>query len=149
MHLSDPSREPMLERAMPADAVPGSTIPERTEAQVQLRDGSWVWCEVIGQRKDRNGRWCIGLSWYASPSIGGREGWYVLAGSRIRRFSTLTSGRPRLAAQLSVNSCREADQPQDHNGVAEDHHKDRTQDKRLDLIMRGRTCSTMRTIWTE
>jgi hypothetical protein len=31
---------------------------------------------------------------YALPSVGGREGWYVLDGSRIRRFS-LTSGRPR------------------------------------------------------
>ena len=64
-----PRREPTLERAMPADAVPGSTIPERTEAHIQLRDGSWIWCEVIGQRKDRGGRWCIGLRWYASPSI--------------------------------------------------------------------------------
>lgn len=80
----------MLERAMPADAVPGSTIPERTEAQVQLRDGTWIWCEVIGQRKDRQGRWCIGLRWYASPSVGAREGWYLLDGTRIRRFSTLT-----------------------------------------------------------
>jgi hypothetical protein len=32
MHVSDPGREPMLERAMPADAVPGSTIPESSEA---------------------------------------------------------------------------------------------------------------------
>jgi hypothetical protein len=32
MHVADPSREPMLERAMPADAVPGTTIPERSEA---------------------------------------------------------------------------------------------------------------------
>jgi hypothetical protein len=32
MQVSDPRREPTLERAMPADAVPGSTIPERTEA---------------------------------------------------------------------------------------------------------------------
>ena len=78
MRPSDPSREPMLERAMPADAVPGSTIPEDSEAEVQLRDGSWVWCQVIGQRKDRHGRWCIGIRWYASPSIGGREGWFLL-----------------------------------------------------------------------
>jgi hypothetical protein len=35
----DPSREPALERAMPADAVPGSTIPEDTEAEVLLRTG--------------------------------------------------------------------------------------------------------------
>ncbi len=94
MHVSDPRREPMLERAMPADAVPGSTVPERTEAQAQLRDGSWVWCEVMGQRKDRQGRWCVGIRWYAPPSVGGREGWYVMDRSRIRRFS-LTSGQRR------------------------------------------------------
>ena len=88
MHVSDPRREPMLERAMPADPLPGSTIPERTEAQVKLQDGSWAWCEVIGQRKDRQGRWCVGIRWYASPSVGGREGWYLLDPSRIRRFST-------------------------------------------------------------
>jgi hypothetical protein len=83
--ISDPSREPMLDRAMPADAVPGSTIPEDTEAEIQLRDGTWIWAQVIGQRKDRNGRWCIGLRWYASPSVGGREGWYILDRRYIRR----------------------------------------------------------------
>jgi hypothetical protein len=75
-----------LERAMPADAVPGSTIPEDTDAEVQLRDGGgWVWAQVIGQRQDRHGRWCIGLRWYASPSIGGREGWYLYDPQFIRR----------------------------------------------------------------
>jgi hypothetical protein len=83
--ISDPSREPMLDRAMPADAVPGSTIPEDTEAEIQLRDGTWVWAQVIGQRKDRQGRWCVGLRWYASPSVGGREGWYLLDPRYIRR----------------------------------------------------------------
>jgi hypothetical protein len=83
--ISDPSREPMLDRAMPADAVPGSTIPEDTEAEIQLRDGTWVWAQVIGQRKDRHGRWCVGLRWYASPSVGGREGWYLLDPRYIRR----------------------------------------------------------------
>jgi len=90
----------MLKRAMPADALPGSTIPERTEAQIQLQDGSWIWCEVIGQRKDRQGRWCVGIRWYASPSVGGREGWYVLDRSRIRRLSTLTSGQPRPSGHI-------------------------------------------------
>ncbi|HTT55270.1 MAG TPA: hypothetical protein VMH35_28095 [Streptosporangiaceae bacterium] len=85
MATSDPSREPMLDRAMPADAVPGSTIPEDTEAEIQLHDGSWVWAQVIGQRRDRHGRWCIGLRWYASPSVGGREGWYRLDRRFIRR----------------------------------------------------------------
>ena len=89
MTPSDPSREPMLVRAMPADAVPGSTIPEDSEAEVQLRDGSWVWCQVIGQRKDRNGRWCVGIRWYASPSVGGREGWFLLD----RRFIARPKGQ--------------------------------------------------------
>ena len=94
MTISDPSREPMLDRAMPADAVPGSTIPEDTEAEIQLRDGTWVWAQVIGQRKDRHGRWCVGLRWYASPSVGGREGWYLLDDRHIRRpNSQLSSDR--------------------------------------------------------
>jgi hypothetical protein len=46
---------------MPADAVPGSTIPEDTEAEVTLGDGTWTWARVIGQCKDRHGRWCVGL----------------------------------------------------------------------------------------
>lgn len=83
--ISDPSREPMLDRAMPADAVPGSTIPEDTEAEIQLRDGTWIWAQVIGQRKDRQGHWCVGLRWYASPSVGGREGWFILDQRHIRR----------------------------------------------------------------
>ena len=38
----------------------------------------------------------VGIRSYASPpSVGGREGWYVLDDPRIRRFSTLTSGRLR------------------------------------------------------
>ena len=92
----------MLERAMPADALPGSIIPERTEAQVQLQDGSWIWCEVIGQRKDRQGRWCVGIRWYASPSVGGREGWYLLDGYRIRRFNPALSHRIRATGSPCV-----------------------------------------------
>ena len=45
---------------MPADAVPGSTIPEDTEAEVLLQDGTWAWAQVTGQRKDRHGRWSSG-----------------------------------------------------------------------------------------
>ena len=51
MRPSDPSREPMLERAMPADAVPGSTIPEDSEAEVLLRDSAWIWCQATGRRR--------------------------------------------------------------------------------------------------
>jgi hypothetical protein len=82
----DPSRLPALKRAMPADAVPSSTIPEDGEAEVQLNDGSWAWCQVIGQRKDRKGRWCIGIRYYPSSAIGGYEGWYVLDAGKIRRL---------------------------------------------------------------
>ena len=85
MVASDPAREPVLERAMPADAVPGSTIPEDTEAEVLLQDGTWAWAQVTGQRKDRHGRWCVGLRWYASPAVGGREGWYLYDPALIRR----------------------------------------------------------------
>jgi len=87
---------------MPADAVPGSTIPEDTDAEVQLRDGEWVGCQVIGQRRDRHGRWCIGLRWYASSSIGGREGWYLFDPAYVRRpglsgvARRLDPGPPRL-----------------------------------------------------
>jgi hypothetical protein len=85
MATPDISREPALERAMPADAVPGSTRPEDSEAEVLLRDGTWAWCQVIGQRQDRHGRWCVGIRWYASPTIGGREGWFLFHPARIRR----------------------------------------------------------------
>jgi hypothetical protein len=85
MAAADPAREPALERAMPADAVPGSTIPEDTEAEILLQDGTWAWAQVTGQRKDRHGRWCVGLRWYASPAVGGREGWYLYDPAFIRR----------------------------------------------------------------
>jgi hypothetical protein len=87
--ISDPDREPVLERVMPADAVSRSTIPEDTDAEVLLRDGSWVWCRVIGQRRDRHGRWCVGIRWYASSAVGGREGWFLLNTSGIRRPAPL------------------------------------------------------------
>ena len=83
--FADPLREPRLERAMPADAVPGSTIPEDSEAEILLRDGTWAWAQVIGQRKDRHQRWCVGIRWYASPAVGGREGWYLYDPRLIRR----------------------------------------------------------------
>ena len=70
---------------MPADAVPGSTIPEDTEAEILLQDCTWAWAQVTGQRKDRHGRWCVGLRWYASPAVGGREGWYLYDRRLIRR----------------------------------------------------------------
>jgi hypothetical protein len=83
--FADSSREPALERAMPGDAVTGSTIPEDSEAEILLRDGTWVWAQVIGQRRDRHGRWCVGVRWYASPTVGCREGWYLYDPRLIRR----------------------------------------------------------------
>jgi hypothetical protein len=82
---------------MPADAVHGSTVSEDTEAEVVLQDGTWVWCQVIGQRKDRQGRWCVGIRWYASPSIGGREGWFLLDHRYSRRPDGLILQRRMVA----------------------------------------------------
>jgi hypothetical protein len=80
---------------MPADAVPGSTIPEDSEAEILLHDGTWVWAQVIGQRKDRRGHWCVGLRWYASPTVGGREGWYLYNPRLIRRPPLTPAARLR------------------------------------------------------
>jgi hypothetical protein len=82
---SDHPREPALERALPADVGPGPTFFEKTDAEVLLRDGSWVWCQVIGQRKDRNGRWCVGIRYYPNATIGESGGWYLYDPQQIRR----------------------------------------------------------------
>lgn len=76
--------EPALERADPALAVPGSAIPTNAQAEVLLSDGTWTWATVTGKRRDARGRWCVGLRWYASPSIGGREGWFLYDAERIK-----------------------------------------------------------------
>jgi hypothetical protein len=85
--LSDPAREPVLEPAPPEDAVPDKTVFEDTEAMVKLRDGQWVYAQVIGQRKGRSGLWHIGLRWIASPAIGGREGWFLYSACGVRRLN--------------------------------------------------------------
>jgi hypothetical protein len=89
---ADQSREPTLDRAMPADVGPGPVFFENTDAEVLLRDGSWVWCHVIGQRKDRHGRWCVGIQYYPNATIGESGGWYLLDRSKIRRPGL--GGRP-------------------------------------------------------
>jgi hypothetical protein len=99
--ISNPGREPVLERTMPSDAVPGSTIPEDSGAEVLLRDGSWTWCRVIGQRRDRRGRWCVGIRWYASCAVGGREGWHLLDRTKLRRPKCLLMLRARYLAPRS------------------------------------------------
>ena len=91
---------------MPADAVPGSTIPEDTEAEILLQDGTWAWAQVTGQRKDRHGRWCVGLRWYASPAVGGREGWYLYDPRLIRRPDRpLLDGGLRSSAVVRLGCC--------------------------------------------
>ena len=87
--IPDQPREPVLERAMPADAGPGPVLFEDTDAEVQLRDGSWVWCMVTGQRKDRHGRWCVGIRYYPSATIGESGGWYLFDSRHIRRIRGL------------------------------------------------------------
>ena len=109
MVASDPAREPALERAIAANAVPGSTIPEDTEAEVLLQDGAWAWAQVTGQRKDRHGRWCVGLRWYASPAVGGREGWYLYDPALIRRPNGRLLNRAPAAA--GGRSCPSACSP--------------------------------------
>jgi hypothetical protein len=41
----------------------------RRPAEVLLQDGAWVWCQVIGQSKDRHGRWCVGIRWYGLLAV--------------------------------------------------------------------------------
>jgi hypothetical protein len=74
---------------MPADVGPGPTFFEKTDAEVLLRDGSWVWCRVIGQRQDRHGRWCVGIRYYPNATIGESGGWYLYDAQRIRRVQGL------------------------------------------------------------
>jgi hypothetical protein len=96
MAATDHPREPALERAMPADVGRSSTIFEDTDAEVMLRDGSWVWCQVIGQRKDRHGRWCVGIRYYPNATIGESGGWYLYDPQRIRRIQ----GLPPVSARV-------------------------------------------------
>jgi hypothetical protein len=80
-------RQPRLDRAMPADNDPAAEhFPEDTQAEVQLRDGSWVWCNVRAQRKDKHGRWCIEIRYYVSSSFGEGGGWYRFDRRYLRRL---------------------------------------------------------------
>jgi hypothetical protein len=74
---------------MPADVGPGPTLFEDIDAEVMLRDGSWVWCQVIGQRKDRHDRWCVGIRYYPNAAIGESGGWYLYDPQRIRHAQDL------------------------------------------------------------
>ena len=70
---------------MPADAVPGSTIPEDTEAEILLQDRTWAWAQARVSGRTGTGAGAVGLRWYASPAVGGREGWYLYDPAFIRR----------------------------------------------------------------
>ena len=74
---------------MPADVGSNPTLFEDTDAEVMLRDGSWVWCQITGQRKDRHGRWCVGIRYYPNATIGESGGWYLYDPRRIRRTQVL------------------------------------------------------------
>jgi hypothetical protein len=74
---------------MPADVGSSPTRFEDTDAEVMLRDGSWVWCQITGQRKDRHGRWCAGIRYYPNAAIGESGGWYLHDPRRIRRVRGL------------------------------------------------------------
>lgn len=75
--------EPALERAHPSLAVPGSVTLTRAEVEVLAVDVTWIGATVIGKRRDARGRWCLGLRWYASISIGSREGWFLYDARRV------------------------------------------------------------------
>ena len=79
---------------MPIDVGSSPTFFEDTDAEVMLRDGSWVWCRVIGQRKDRHGRWCVGICYYPSSTIGESGGWYLYDPQLIRRGQDLAIPQP-------------------------------------------------------
>jgi hypothetical protein len=94
----------------PADAVPGSTVlQDDVDAQILLQDGTWDWAEITGQRQNARGRWCIGLRCYASPSVGGREGWFVYGAERVRRLAPVPlENRIRLVTCRSSGAIRRA-----------------------------------------
>lgn len=77
---SDPSRAPVLERAMPAYAVKGSTevLKPPRGRQVELGDGSWADCEVIAQARNKPDGWRVLVRWYdPGPPRTQREDWLV------------------------------------------------------------------------
>lgn len=80
----DPRLRPALERALPADDVPGPTTvldwPERV--LVLFGDGEWHPVNVLTRGADRQGREVIGVDWFA-----GGETWtesYVADRTRMR-----------------------------------------------------------------
>jgi hypothetical protein len=83
---------------MPADVGSSPTIFTDTDAEVMLRDGSWTWCQIIGQRTDRHGRWCLEIRYYPSATIGESGGWYLYDPQLIRRTRGLGIRQPAVRA---------------------------------------------------
>lgn len=83
----DPRKCPALERALPADDLPGSThVPGWPERRLVLfGDGEWHPVSVTAWRRDREGAVVIDVEWYADGS-----GWsesYRYDGERVRKGS--------------------------------------------------------------
>jgi hypothetical protein len=96
------SREPVLARAHPADAVPGSSIDADVDVEVELQDGTWVPGWVTVQRRDRHGRWCVGVQWHASTEIAGRYGVFLYDPAHIKRARLERAARREGAARMAV-----------------------------------------------
>lgn len=82
----DPRLRPALERALPADDVPGTTrIPDWPELrQVLFGDGEWHPVSVRSWSTDRFGGTVIGVEWYADGSTWGEE--YRFDAAKVREI---------------------------------------------------------------
>jgi hypothetical protein len=80
-------------------------------AEMLLNDGRWVWCLVIGQRKDRHGWWCVGIRYYPNATIGESGGWYLLDRSKIRRQGLSKTRRPTRGMRSSSSTRRDGQAP--------------------------------------
>jgi hypothetical protein len=89
-------REPVLERALPADVVPGSTIDVKADVEIELRDGSWVPALVTGERLDQRGRWSVHMRWWASTRI---AGWQDSFSTPAKKATPAASRQPEVAGQ--------------------------------------------------
>lgn len=78
-------REPLLERARPGTLLADTVIDVTADAEIELRDRSWVMARVGAEWKDTSGRWCVHLRWTASTVTGGREGVFVYDPEHVRR----------------------------------------------------------------
>ena len=80
----DPKLCPALERALPADAVPGSSVtcspPDRL--LVLFGDGFWHPVSVRARRRDRHGRDVIAVEWHIEGETFGEA--YLVNPERVR-----------------------------------------------------------------